>query len=128
MTTTTAHQDLYQAAIAAFSLVSYADGQVHMSELSQLLKIFKEEGLFKDVTAGQLQEDISSIVRILNRDLDKKHPPVLLAQIAKVKDDARSSALIIKIARQTLLADGHVATSEQKILTAIHTALGVTVI
>ena len=122
------NQDLYQAAIAAFSLVSYADGQVHMSELSQLLKIFKEEGLFKDVTAGQLQEDISSVVRILNRDLDKKHTPVLLAQIAKVKGDARSSELIIKIARQTLLADGHIAASEQKILASIHAALGVTVI
>jgi tellurite resistance protein len=126
--TSPSNQDLYQAAIAAFSLVSYADGQVHMSELSQLLKIFKEEGLFKDVTAGQLQEDITSVVRILNRDLDKKHPPVLLATIAKIKGDARSSELIVKIARQTLLADGHIAPSEQKILADIHHALGVTVL
>ena len=123
--TSTEKQDLYKAAIAAFSLVSYADGQVHMSELSQLLKIFKEEGLFKDVTAEQLQEDISAVVRVLNRDLDKKHPPVLLSTIAEVRNDARSRDIVLKIARLTLMADGRIAESEQRILSDIQRALGV---
>lgn len=117
-------QDLYQAAITAFSLISYADGQVHMSELSRLLKTFKEEGVFKDVTPEQLQTDIYDIVKQLGDDPAQVNAPAFMAPIAKIKDDERARALILKIARLTVIADGEVMRSEQRTLSHIHRTLG----
>ena len=119
------NEDLYQAVIAAFALVSYADGQVHMSELSRLVKTFKEEGLFKSVTVQKLQDDIFTIVNDISRDFEKKQLPALLATIAKIKNDARARDLVLKISRLTLMADDKIAESEEKILADIHRTLGV---
>lgn len=119
-------QDLYQAAITAFSLISYADGQVHMSELSRLLGIFKEEGKFKDVTPEQLQKDIFDVVKRLGDKPQLADKAPFMAPIAKIKDDARAREFVLKIARLTLIADGEIMASEERTLAEIHRTLGVT--
>lgn len=118
-------QDLYQAAITAFSLISYADGQVHMSELSRLLTTFKEAGVFKELTPEQLQSDIYSIVKEFGDDPGQTNTPAFMAPIAKIKDDERARNLILKIARLTVIADGEIMASEQRTLAHIHRTLGV---
>ncbi len=117
-------QDLYQAVIAAFSLVAYADGQVHMSEMSRLVTTLKSEGLFKAVSPQRMQDDIFALVKDLDDDFEKEQLPALLAIIGKIKDEARGREVILKIARLTLLADGKVTESEEKILADIHRTLG----
>jgi tellurite resistance protein len=118
-------QDLYHAVIAAFSLVAYADGQVHMSEMSRLVTTLKSEGLFKAVSPQQMQDDIFALVKDLDDDFEKEQLPALLAIIGKIKDEARGREVILKIACLTLLADGKVTESEEKILADIHRTLGV---
>lgn len=116
--------DLYQAAIAAFTLVANADGQVHVAELMKLVNVFKSHGVFKDVSPDQMQKDIFGSVKELNDDFEKEKPR-MLSVIGKVKDDAKARDLIVKIARLTLLADDRVMESEEKMVADIHRTLGI---
>lgn len=117
--------DLYQAAIVAFTLVANADGQVHVAELMKLVNIFKAHGVFKEISPEQIQKDIFDLVKELNEDFEKEKLPQTLSVISKVKGDAKARELIIKIARQTLMADDRILPSEEKIVADIHRTLGV---
>lgn len=116
--------NLYNAVVGTFSLVSFADGQVHISELSRLVKILSQGNYFKNIDEKALLDDVFNCVDMLNKDFEKGKAWAL-SEIASIKDDLNSRELVLKIARLTLIADGKILESEENQIADIHVALGI---
>lgn len=115
---------LYNAVVGAFSLVSFADSQVHASEISRLIRTLKNESFFRNIDEQTLLKNVFDCVGRLNKDFEEEKIWAL-SQIANVKNDASSRDLILKIARLTLIADGKILESEENQIADIHAALGI---
>lgn len=115
--------DVYNAVIAAFTLVSFSDGNISTSELSRLVKFSEQEIHLKGVALEKLQDDISDFRKSLDADFAKGKTHAL-QQIEKVKQDAKARELVINIARIALISDDRILESEETMLSDIHTALG----
>lgn len=115
--------EAYEAIIAAFSLISYADGHVHTAELSKLIRTLEDEPPFDKISEERLMEDVAAFVKILSRDFEAGKIQAL-TRIAKIKSDTHTKNLVLKIARTVLIADNKIQESEEAMLGEIHHVLG----
>ena len=117
-------ENIYQALIAAFSLISYADGVAHPAETSRLIKIMNEEHSMRGVAHEQILKDTSVAVKSLDENFDKGKV-VALKAIEKIKADSNARDLVLKVAHLTLLSDARLLESEETLLADIQRSLGV---
>lgn len=117
--------ELYNAVIAAFTLVAFSDGHISTPELSRLVKYADQETSFKGISLEKIQDDVSDLRKSLDADFAKGKIRAL-EQIEKIKADAKARELVINIARIALISDDKVLESEEVILADIHAALGLT--
>ena len=115
--------DHYEAIVAAFCLVSYADGEVHQAELTRFIELMHQDPEFRHLDLDKLLVDIELDIALLDRDFiaGKEN---FLAKIQKVKNDFRMMDRVIRTARIALVADGKIHESEEVQLADIHRALG----
>jgi tellurite resistance protein len=115
--------EIYEAIVAAFCLVSYADGELHQAELSRFIGLMQEDADFRHLDLDKLLLDIELEITLLDKDF-KKGKDKSLAKIQMVKNDFRTMERVIRVARIALIADGRIHMSEEVQLSDIHRALG----
>ena len=114
----------YDAIIAAFCLISYADGELHDIELSRFVETMCADDAFPDIDAARLTADIHAMIAELKKDFSAGRTRAL-ARIEKVKNDFRIMNRVVHAARVALIADGRIVEAEELLLADIHRALGI---
>lgn len=116
--------DFYKALVATFCLVSYADGQLHMAELSRFIRLQARDNPELGVDEETLTHDVVELGKSFTRDFPAARDKALKA-IAKMKGDRALTDKIIRVARVTVVSDNKIAPSEETVVAAIADALGV---
>lgn len=115
--------EMYEAIVAAFCLVSYADGELHQAELTRFMELMHQDAEFRHFDLEKLLLDIELNIASLDKDFLKGRENAL-ASIQKIKNDFRTMERVIRVARIALVADGVIHESEEVQLQDIHRALG----
>lgn len=113
----------YRATVAAFTLVSFADGELHVNELNRFLRILDRDSPGLVVDEPRLTRDVVAFGQKLARDYSGTKIKALEA-LNRVRDDADAAARIIKICRAVMTSDQKTSPSEIAAVAEIATALG----
>lgn len=113
----------YEALVAAFCLVSFADGQLHTAELTRFLRIEQRDNPDLIPDEDTLMRDIVAFGKELERDYAKTKEEALkmIARGAEIPGIARQ---IIKVTQVTAISDNRITKSEDNIAAEIAQALG----
>lgn len=114
----------YDALVAAFCLVSYADGHLHTAELSRFIRLQVREnpGLITD--EDQLMRDIITFGKKLNDDF-ARGKATALETIAQARGDNHMTQKIMKVAQIAVISDNRITIAEESVVGDIARALGV---
>lgn len=118
-----AQNDIYDAIVAAFCLISYADGELHSSELARFVETISGDREFGIVDEVKLFNDVAARIADLDKDFLAGRARAL-ATIQKVKNDFKGINKVIRAARIALVADGKIVEAEEVQLADIHRSLG----
>ena len=113
----------YKAMVAAFALVSFADGELHINELTRFLRILDRDNPGLIVDEGRLTRDVVAFGQRLSRDYAGTKMKALEA-LSRVRGDDGNAALIMKICHAVMTSDQHTRPSEQAAVAEIAAALG----
>jgi tellurite resistance protein len=113
----------YEALVAAFCLVSYADGHLHVAELSRFIRLQAREnpGLIPD--EDKLVHDIVTYGKDFAKDYGKARARAL-ALLAETAKDPALARQIVKVVRIAAISDNHITPSEDSAAIDIARALG----
>lgn len=112
----------YDALVAAFCLVSYADGKLHVAELARFIRIIARERPDMKLDEDKLVRDVIARGRILDKDFAAGKASALAA-IAGI-DDMATSDTILKICQIAVVADNQIVPAEENIMADIKGVLG----
>lgn len=115
--------DAYDALIAAFCLVSMADGELHAAELSRFIRLLAREYPDFAMDEEQLTRDVVALSRKLATDFDKGKDRALKT-IARAGHDNATVDGILKLAQIAIISDNRIQNAEETIFNDIAATLG----
>ena len=113
----------HKASVAAFALVSFADGELHVSELNRFLRIMHRDNPGMIVDENRLTRDVIAFGKKLALDFAGTKIKALEA-LSRVKDDKDATAQIMKICNAVMISDQKTSPSEEAAVAEIAATLG----
>lgn len=113
----------YKATVAAFALVSFADGELHIHELTRFLRIMDRDNPGLIVDENRLTRDVVAFGQKMARDFTGTKMRALEA-LTRIRHDDEAAAQIVKICKAVMTSDQKTSASEEAAVAEISAALG----
>lgn len=113
----------YQATVAAFALVSFADGELHVNELTRFMRIMDRDNPGIILDEQRLTRDVIAFGQKLARDFAGTKMKALNA-LSHIRSDDEAATQIIKICQAVMTSDQKTSPSEEAAVAEIVATLG----
>ncbi len=120
----TSTQDFYDASVAIFSLIAYADQELHKREILRFINNLKQMNLVKTRSPDDMQKDLLAFSGELEANFEKTRKKAI-ACIQKASSTPGHLDNLIKLAQTAIVADEKLTESENQMIAYICQALGI---
>lgn len=115
-------QNFYDAFVAVFSLIAFADQELHKRETIRFISHAKKLNLVKAKTSLSLQADLETFTNDLESNFEKTRKQAI-SKIQKVSAQTGTLERLMELAQTAIVADDKIQESEEQMMIYICKAL-----
>lgn len=115
-------QNFYDAFVAVFSLIAFADQELHKRETIRFISHAKKLNLVKAKTSLSLQADLETFTNDLESNFEKARKQAI-SRIQKVSAQTGTLERLMELAQTAIVADDKIQESEEQMMIYICKAL-----
>lgn len=115
-------QNFYDAFVAVFSLIAFADQELHKRETIRFISHAKKLNLVKAKTSLSLQANLETFTNDLESNFEKARKQAI-SRIQKVSAQTGTLERLMELAQTAIVADDKIQDSEEQMMIYICKAL-----